>query len=113
MDLKDETKDYLTDISQKNDDIHCIFNKDNLGFAKANNIGIKDSNGHYIVLLNNDTIVTKGWISGLIRNLESDDKIGIVGPVTNNISNEAKIKVNYDLNEIEKFANDYTYTNFG
>ena len=89
----DETKDYLKDISQKNDNIICIFNKDNLGFAKANNIGINASNGHYIVLLNNDTIVTKGWISGLIRNLESSDKIGIVGPVTNNISNEAKINV--------------------
>ena len=110
---KNETIDYLKDISQKNENITCIFNKENLGFAKANNIGINASNGHYIVLLNNDTIVTKGWISGLIRNLETEDKIGIVGPVTNNISNEAKINVSYNLNEIDRFAYDYTTTNFG
>jgi len=47
------------------------------------------------VLLNNDTIVTRGWLSTLIRHIQADASIGLIGPVTNNIGNEAKVDVGY------------------
>ncbi|TMI55424.1 glycosyltransferase [Candidatus Bathyarchaeota archaeon] len=50
----------------------------NLGFAKANNILIRKAQGEYIVLLNPDTWVTKGWLDKLIDTAESDPRIGIV-----------------------------------
>jgi len=46
-------------------------NKKNLGFAKGNNIGIKQARGKYIMLLNSDTIVKEGAIEKLIEYIES------------------------------------------
>lgn len=51
----------------------------NYGFAKANNIGAKNSKGEYIVFLNNDTVVTPDWLSKLIDVMEKDRDIGIAG----------------------------------
>ena len=50
----------------------------NLGFAKANNLLIRQARGNYVVLLNPDTWVTEGWLDQLIETAESDPKIGIV-----------------------------------
>jgi len=71
------TVNYLKSIKNKNYTI--IFNKENLGFAKANNQGIKIAVGDYLILLNNDTEVTNNWLDELITVAESDEKIGIVG----------------------------------
>jgi len=60
--------------------IKLIKNKDNLGFTKANNQGIKQACGKYIMLLNSDTIVSPGSIEKLIVFLENNINIGIVGP---------------------------------
>lgn len=60
-------------------DIRLIENEKNLGFAKGNNRGIKAGEGEYIFLLNNDTEVTKGWLTELVKVAASDPAIGIVG----------------------------------
>jgi GT2 family glycosyltransferase len=54
----------------------------NLGFARANNVGILQSKGRHIILLNPDTKVTPDWLINLIELAESDAKIGILGPKT-------------------------------
>jgi hypothetical protein len=51
--------------------------------------------GDNLVLLNNDTLPTRGWLSGLLRHL-GDPTVGLVGPVTNRAGNEAQIEVPYD-----------------
>jgi len=71
------TLNYLRSIKRTNYTI--IYNKENLGFAKANNQGIKTAVGDYLVLLNNDTEVTNNWLDELIAVAESDEQIGIVG----------------------------------
>ncbi len=70
-----ETVDELKRI----DGIRLILNGVNKGFAGGNNIGIKACDGEYVLLLNNDTKVTKGWLEKMVKMAESDDKIGIVG----------------------------------
>ncbi|GAF26379.1 predicted glycosyltransferases [Moorella thermoacetica Y72] len=101
----DGTSEYLRELVQQHSNIRLILNEHNEGFAHANNQGIKESTGEYIVLLNNDTIVTRGWLGRLIRHLESDPNIGMVGPVTNSVGNEAKIDVSYSsIEEMETFA---------
>jgi hypothetical protein len=52
----------------------------NLGFARANNIGIRASGGANILLLNSDTIVPAGAIDRLLAELAAHDEVAVVGP---------------------------------
>ncbi len=61
-------------------DVVLIRNKDNLGFAKANNQGMKISKGKYLALLNTDTQIDHDVFGQLINYLEHNSATGIVGP---------------------------------
>ena len=80
----DGTRAYLE--REKRRGIRVVRLGSNLGYGAGNNAGIARSRGRYIVLLNNDVVVTPGWLGRLVRVAESDPKIGLVGPMTNNIS---------------------------
>ncbi len=109
----DDTPGYLVKLSEKYDNLKIILNETNLGFAKANNQGIRLSSGEYIVLLNNDTITPRGWLSRLLKHLD-DPGVGLVGPVTNFVGNEARLQVDYrSWAEMEEFAHDQTWDNQG
>ncbi|MCU0666554.1 MAG: glycosyltransferase family 2 protein, partial [Candidatus Omnitrophica bacterium] len=58
--------------------VKIIKNNEN-NYAKANNLGIKQSKGEYVALLNNDTKVEENWLIELLKVIESDNKIGAVG----------------------------------
>jgi GT2 family glycosyltransferase len=60
-------------------DVLLISNERNLGFAEANNQGIRAQKSRYVHLLNSDTIVLPGALDGLVRSLESSPAVGIVG----------------------------------
>lgn len=77
-----ETQEYLEKESIKKG-FKLFRNKENLRFTKTVNRGFKESKGDYIVLLNSDTIVTPRWIEKILACFESDQKIGIVGPLSN------------------------------
>lgn len=105
----DGTREYLSELSEKVSKVKVILNKENIGFAGGNNVGMKEAEGDYIVLLNNDTVITRGWLTALSKHMENDKMIGMCGPVTNSIGNEAKIKVDYhSMGELEKFSYGYT-----
>lgn len=59
--------------------LKVFINKSNLGFAKANNIGIKASNGKYILLLNSDTVINEDCLDKCISQMEKDSNIGALG----------------------------------
>ena len=52
----------------------------NLGFARANNVGIRASRGTNLLLLNSDTIVPPGAVDGLVEELRRDETVAVVGP---------------------------------
>jgi GT2 family glycosyltransferase len=60
-------------------DVILIQSKQNLGFAKGCNLGIKKSSGEYIVLLNNDTVVERDWLKELVAVADRDANVAIVG----------------------------------
>jgi GT2 family glycosyltransferase len=45
----------------------------NVGFATANNIGFENSNGEYIVLMNNDVVLSKHWLASIKNHIQSTD----------------------------------------
>jgi len=55
----------------------CVFNEANRGFAAGTNQGITAATGDYLVFLNSDTVVTMGWLSGLVRYLQQPT-VGLV-----------------------------------
>lgn len=52
-----------------------VINKENLGFAGANNVGYKYAKGEYVLFLNNDTRVTRAFLTELVRVLSNDETI--------------------------------------
>ena len=89
--------------------LRVILNAENRGFAAANNQGLAQASGDFIVLLNNDTVVPRSWLAALVRHLRSDSSIGLIGPVTNAVGNEAKIDVGYaDVTDMAAWAAAYT-----
>lgn len=71
------------EISKSFPNIITLENKRNLGFTGGNNVGINyalKQNGNYILLLNNDTIVSEDFLAELLKVADSDPQIGIVVP---------------------------------
>jgi len=100
----DSTRIYLETLAAEHPNCRVILNEKNEGFARGNNMGAAAATGKYLVFLNNDTLVTEGWLAGLIRHLQ-DPAIGMVGPVTNSSGNETRIAVDYqDLKDLDAFA---------
>ena len=99
---------FLQQGAQRDSRLRVILNRENLGFARANNIGLEAANpdSEYLVLLNNDTVVTPGWLATLLHWLR-DPSIGLVGPVTcpSGAANEAAVPAGYaNLGELDAFA---------
>ncbi len=110
----DGTPAFLSEWVANGQNRRLILNDNNRGFAAANNQGLAVSSGEYLVLLNNDTYVTPGWIRTLVRHLQRDKTIGLIGPVTNNIGNEAKIDIAYDsMDEMRLKSAAYTRRRIG
>jgi len=109
----DGTQAYLRYLTSRYSHVRIALNPTNRGFAGANNQGIALSTGEHLVLLNNDTIVPPGWSSRLLRHLRAPS-VGMVGPVTNAIGNEAQIDVPYETwSEMEAFARAHTWAHDG
>jgi GT2 family glycosyltransferase len=67
-------------VEQLYPQVNMIQNKKNLGYAKANNQGIEEATGEYILLLNPDTQVLEDALSLMCEFMEENQKIGALGP---------------------------------
>ncbi|GAA0890997.1 glycosyltransferase family 2 protein [Fulvivirga kasyanovii] len=71
-------------IKEKFPQTHVIESKQNLGFGKANNIGIKYglvNGGDFFLLLNQDASIDKDSVKELLATFQSESKAGVVSPV--------------------------------
>ena len=90
----DGTRPYLLELADGDARVRVLLNSRNLGFTAACNQGLGLARGENLVLLNNDTMVAPGWLGGLLAHLRNPG-VGLVGPVTNRIGNEAEIPADY------------------
>lgn len=91
----DGTVKWLREQVKGHKNFRLIENGKNLGFAKGCNQGIEASQGEFILLLNNDTVVSEGWLGRMLECLAFAPDAGIVGPMTNSISGLQAIDDNY------------------
>ena len=109
----DRTQEMLQKFAKGHASIKLILNSENRGFAAANNQGLREANGDIIILLNNDVIVPRNWLRGMLRCL-ADPDVGLAGPVTNSIGNEARIEVGYaELSGMDAFAQSHMRDHVG
>lgn len=81
-DSKDRSMKDIEDWANLDPRLVCIRNNQNLGFAKACNIGIAaDGESDYLFFVNPDCIVDKNALSKLLSCLKSSPKAGMVGPL--------------------------------
>jgi GT2 family glycosyltransferase len=90
----DGTAEYLMELAERNPNVRPIRNGSNRGFATACNQGAALGRGETLVLLNDDTAVSPGWLGRLVVHLDRPD-VGMVGPTTNRTGNEAQIDTDY------------------
>ena len=90
-----KTREYLEGL-RKRADVLIMRNEENVGFVKAANQGLAASRAPFVVIMNNDTVTTAGWLEEMVGIAVRDKKIGMVNPSSNNIgqrSERAKIDV--------------------
>lgn len=84
-------KKYLEEVSAQNPEkVKLIVNKENLGNTAAGNQGMKYSDAEYVCILDNDTIVCKGWLSEMVKVANLSDNIGIINPSSNSFGSRPK-----------------------
>lgn len=100
----DGTEQYLASC----DDVRVIANPSNRGFSAAVNQGMRAASGRHYLLLNNDTIVSQGWLDRLLLVLRSDERVGLVGPCSNGVPGPQRISPGCrDLDSIDQFSSEF------
>lgn len=100
----DGTREYLSSQA----DVKLIANSVNRGFAASVNQGIKESGGSTVLILNNDTVVTTGWLERMLHALRAISGCGLVGPCSNNVPSSQRVKPTYaNLGDLESFASQH------
>ena len=85
-----ETNVFLQDFCRGRENFRIKRFDGNAGYLKAANFALETADTAYICLLNNDTILTPGWLTESISILESRNDIGIVSPTTNEVTDKFK-----------------------
>ena len=111
----DGTPGYFRDYAGRHQHVTVIANLSNRGFAAGNNQGIAAARGEFILLLNNDTVVTAAWLKKMLDVLQLQPDIGIVGPRSNRVLGNQQVDAPaYEtLEELPAFAAQWARTNAG
>ncbi len=75
-----QTARALARLAKRSERVRLVKNFENYMFSLGNNLGVAASTGEYIILLNNDTRVTPGWMDALVIPFTASTEIGMTGP---------------------------------
>jgi len=111
----DGTLPYLRELCAGDPRYRLQENGENLGFAAGCNLGMRLARGGRILLLNNDVVVTRGWLAGMLDCLERAPGAGIVGPMSNEVAGPQRVAgTSYrSTEELEAFARSFGRANGG
>ncbi|MFA5133699.1 MAG: glycosyltransferase family 2 protein [Patescibacteria group bacterium] len=71
-------------IQKRFPQVRIIESKENLGYSKGANLGIKNCNGKYVAIFNPDIFIMKGSLEAMVNFLDNNISVGAVGPKLEN-----------------------------
>ncbi|MFC1484653.1 glycosyltransferase family 2 protein [Candidatus Neomarinimicrobiota bacterium] len=74
------TDESVTFVEQNYPEVMIIRSETNLSYSGGSNLGIQHATGEYVVLLNNDTEVTTGWLDPLLEEFQSNSQLAACQP---------------------------------
>jgi GT2 family glycosyltransferase/glycosyltransferase involved in cell wall biosynthesis len=77
--VDDRSTDETAELVPRMQGVVYLCNEKNSGFIFSCNRGAKQARGKYLFFLNNDTIVTPGWLTALLATFVEEPQAGIVG----------------------------------
>jgi len=81
----DGTREWLSNLPTSGTRFRVLLNERNLGYAASNNRGAQAARGRYLVLLNNDLVLTPRWLEPMIEaHRRLGEKAGFVGNIQRN-----------------------------
>lgn len=107
----DGTPEYL----EAQDDVQLIRNSHNVGAPLARNQALMQVEGDYIAVMDNDVIVSPGWLERMIRHADNDARSGCVGCLADRAGQGAQIDYggSSDVAEVTSFADGLAKENAG
>jgi FkbM family methyltransferase len=110
----DGTSDFFESVRHFHSRTRIIRSFNNRVVESVGNYAVSLASGKYIVTVTNDTLVHEGWLESFIRQVDSAPDIGMVGPLSNNISGPQKVQAGYDsLEAYQTFAADWCVQHSG
>lgn len=93
-DSKDESLEIAKEVQRNSrENLRVIINNKNFGYAKGNNLGIKQSRGDYVIILNPDVILNENFIQNIINRFNENEKIGSIQAKILQLNNGIKTKI--------------------
>lgn len=103
--VDNHSTDGSADAARRWKGVRAIENATNIGFAAANNVGIRASRGELLLLLNSDTVVPAGAIDRLTAALDAHPDVAVIGPRLVDANGRAELsfgKMITPLNELRQ-----------
>lgn len=74
------SNDNTIELISKEKNVKIIKNSSNLGFSKANNIGLREASNEFILFMNSDMELIDNSVENLLNYLKNNNNVGIIGP---------------------------------
>ncbi len=100
-----DKKEFKTNIEEKYQNTKCILTGENIGYAAANNIGLKKVDTKYALVLNPDTVLDKDAIKNFFCSVEVNKDFWLIGPMNDqDIKRGFQGKEVNEVNDLKGFA---------
>ena len=94
-------KHFKENIENKYKNVNCILSPENIGMGAGNNLGIKNSNKDFALILNPDVTLEKGAIDEMIKASKKIESFGLIAPISSK-----KEYPNFKTNDIDNLNSD-------
>ncbi len=99
------SSDGTVDFLKAQNDVKLIVNEENKGYPSGCNQGIEASAAPYVLLMNNDVVVTEWWLHRMFTGFFTHSEVGLVGPRSGDSAGYQQVVPGYEtLEGLEEFA---------